>query len=156
MAFLNFAREYFAAAECVSSHAKNLANPGYFLYFHTVELLFKAYLRAHGLPIMSTNRESHNLTELYEECRKLGLVVGTNDRFQIGNIVSLLEEGNEYQGFRYFHLKGAVIPELGWTREVVGELLKSVESHVEAFSKQGSSPGVAAKLVLMVGKPRPQ
>jgi len=75
-----------------------------FLYFHTVELTLKAFLRSHSLPIV-TERKNHSLTKRFEECLSLGPKIGQADRVGIGNIVTLLEKENEDQGFRYFNLK---------------------------------------------------
>src|SRR5262245_44827454 len=89
MAFLNRAREYYDAAQelfAVSERRSKigehraLTNPVNFLFFHSAELAFKAFLRSHNLQILG-ERENHNLTEHYEECRKLGLVIGPGDQF---------------------------------------------------------------------------
>jgi hypothetical protein len=74
-----------------------LQSPLYLLYNHAAELAFKAFLMAKNIPFPKT----HELAKLYAECRSLGLVIGPNDRFEIGTIVSLLDSGNKDQGFRY-------------------------------------------------------
>ncbi len=157
-AFLGFGQQYYAAANTVLEHSPLLWYPLYFLYFHAAEMLLKAFLRANDLPILGTERKSHKLTELYEECRSLGLVVhsANQDRFLVKNIVSLLESGNEYQGFRYWSGGGSSMPELGWTREVVGQLLQAVESFVEAKFGKDIGPAVATGIVAVYGKPRPR
>jgi hypothetical protein len=157
-AFLGFARQYYAAANTVLEHSPLLWYPLYFLYFHAAEMLLKAFLRANALPILGTERKSHKLTELYEECRSLGLIVDSadRDRFQVKNIVSLLESGNEYQGFRYWSRGGTSMPELGWTKEVVGQLLQTAESSVEVKLGKDTEPGVATGMVAVYGKPRPR
>ena len=43
-AFLNMAREYHSAANTLFPIAKDVTSPIYFLYAHTLELTFKAYL----------------------------------------------------------------------------------------------------------------
>jgi hypothetical protein len=65
-----------------------------------------------------------------------------------------LESGNEDMGFRYFTLKSGSIPEMGWTREVVGQLMKAVTAVVDPTGD--SKPGPAVKAVLMIGKPEPK
>jgi hypothetical protein len=109
-AYLGFARRYFNAAEIISADRsrKELHDPIYFLYFHTTELLLKAFLRKKGLAI----RKGHKITAFYDKCRSLGLVVPTGDRFGLQNIVSLLEKGNEDDGFRYFNANGTSLPAL--------------------------------------------
>jgi len=153
MAFLNMAREYFRGAECLAEHGENVWNPMHQLFFHTMELLLKAYLRGHGLPI-DKRRRHHGLVTLYKECKKLGLVVDRTDKFDVLNIASLLEKGNVDQGFRYFHLKGTAVPDPKWTRDVVGKLVQTVASFLNADSDANRAPGVARKLVMVIGKPQ--
>ena len=149
MAFLTFARQYHSAAEHLFDLRSTLSHPVHFLYFHAVELALKAYLRSFNVPI----EKSHNLTELYEECRRHGLVIGPADRFEIANIVSLLESGNKYQGFRYFTLASRTLPELSWTREVVQELMRAVEERLEIYEKQNPTSTAAVKFDITFGKP---
>jgi hypothetical protein len=145
------ARNYHAAAEVLFS-APIAFEPRYFLYFHTVELALKAFLRSHNHPVP----RRHELTKLYEECRKLGLVViGPADRFGIGNIVSMLEFGNQCQGFRYYNPQPVAVPELSWTREVVGQLMQAIEPHVEAWSKLGTT-SKRRRLGAIYGRPKPR
>jgi hypothetical protein len=111
MAFLNTARQYHEAAalmfaahnEKTKAERYTLQEPTYFLFLHTVELALKAFLRAHNLPIHGTERMSHGLTELYEECRSLGLVIGSEDRFSIGNIVGLFGIGQHVSRLSLLH-----------------------------------------------------
>jgi hypothetical protein len=155
MAFLNSARSYHGAANRLFE-SQPFRDPTYFLYFHTVELLLKAFLRSENVPILGTRRQSHRLTDLYEECRNLGLVIGQHDGFEIGNIVSLLDSGNEYQAFRYFNLESQVMPDLRWTHEVVEQLMRAVESKLGAPSPQNVRPGRGVKGVMVIGQPVPQ
>jgi hypothetical protein len=162
MAFLNEARAFHKAANTLHAAYEQAepegrrsplsSDPVYFNYFHTVELALKSFLRFHDLAILGTKRQSHKLTELYDECRDLGLRIGPDDRFTIGNVVSLLTSGNEYQGFRYFNLDVRPRPELPWTREVVDALIEAVAADVDDHLP----PGPAATFDLIVGKPRPQ
>ncbi len=156
MAFFGFAREYHSAANHLFDSGLSSRNPIYFLYFHTVELALKAFLRSLNIQILGTERQSHNLTKLYEECRGLGLRVGPADRFEIENIVTLLEAGNEYQGFRYFNLKSGSLPSLSWTREVVERLMLALETHLGGRSKPKTVPASPAKLTIIYGKPTPK
>jgi hypothetical protein len=147
-AFLNFARQYHEAAEGLFDSKPHLSDPINALYFHTVELALKAYLRAHNI-----KRWGHEISALYNECRGLGLKISSDDRFGLGNIVSLLAEGNEDMAFRYFSLKGGSSPELRWTREVVGQLMQAVAAVVEPNGP--AAPGPVVKFRIVVGKPRP-
>jgi hypothetical protein len=156
MAFLNMAREYHSAANQLSGLGRgSLSNPINFLYFHTVELALKAFVRSFNRPI----RKSHNLTKVYEECRSLGLKIGPADRFEIGNIVTLLDSGNEDQGFRYFNWKSGSMATSSWIREVVEQLMRAVETHVEARAQHEATAvpaGPAIKLTMIFGKPVPR
>lgn len=147
-AFLNYARRYHEAAECLFESKPHLSDPINALYFHTVELAFKAFLRAHN-----RNPWGHDIENLYKESRALGLKINSDDRIGLGNIVSLLAEGNEDMAFRYFSLKGGLSPELRWTREVVGQLIQAVAAFVEPDGP--TPPGPPVRINFVVGKPRP-
>ena len=165
MAFLHMARQYHEAADDLfaanerrkeTAGHRTINDPVYFSYFHTAELALKAYLRSHGLAIRGTDRFGHGLTELYEECRGLGLAIGPDDRFTIGNIVSLLKSGNAYQGFRYFTLNTSSVPSLEWTREVVGALMQVVAKEVEARENPQEIAAKGFKMVFTFPKPTPK
>jgi HEPN domain-containing protein len=149
-AYLNFARQYFLAAEELAGSKSRVDDARYYLYFHATELLLKSYLRAHG-------REpwKHELSKLLKECGDLGLSIDSEDRYGLQNIVGLLESGNEDMGFRYFTLKSGSIPEMSWTREVVGQLMKAVTAVVDPDG-DSIKPGPAVKAVFMFGKPVPK
>jgi HEPN domain-containing protein len=147
-AYLNFARQYFLAAEELSASKFRVDDARYHLYFHATELLLKAYLRAQG-----KEPWNHELSKLLKECSDLGLRIDSEDKLGLQNIVSLLESGNEEMGFRYFTVKSGAIPEMGWTREVVGQLMLAVTAVVDPNGN--SKPGVAVKLTMMIGKPIP-
>jgi hypothetical protein len=158
MAFLNSAREYADAANELfivanarpKIHGRHLplSNPLYFLYSHATELAFKAFLEAKNRP---TRQYQHKLIKLYEECCTLGLVVGKDDSMGIRNISSLLATWNTYEGSRYFNLESNARPELSWISEIIGELIRAVEPHVQA-----DAPREAVKATLIVGKPMPK
>lgn len=156
MVFFNRALEYHkAAGQLFDLHPDgSLSDPINFLYFHTAELALKGFLRSHNIPILGTKRQSHKLTELYEQCRSLGLKIGASDLVEIGNIVKLLDDANEDQGLRYFSLRSGGGVDLPWTREIVDQLMRVVETHVEAYNKQNPVPGPPAVLKIRWGKPR--
>ena len=130
----------------------------YFMYLHSIELALKAFLRAADVPIVADGeRKHHHIAELYEECRELGLRIGPDDRFDIGNVVALLEGANEEQGLRYFRQKASTIPELSWTRDVVEKLLRAVEPSVmKKAQADGIVLGRAVTFDWVFGKPRPR
>ena len=146
-ALLNFARQYRKAAEIVFEHEPVASPPLYQLYFHTVELLLRSYLQASG----KNPRKGHKISHLYKQARQLGLAI-EGDPLGLQNIVNLLERGNTGAGFRYFTRESGSLPEISWTREVVGRLLEVVSRFLE--SRFGPSvPGPAVKLVITFSKP---
>jgi hypothetical protein len=160
MAFLNMAREYHDAADelfAVSERRprvhpdhRPLSSPLSLLYFHALELGLKAFLRACGKPIEGTSRRHHQLTKLYEECRTLGLVVDPDDRVGLGNIVNLLESGNEGHGFRYFRSGSVVTADLAWTREIVQRFIVVIAREVERRDPNALAPPRPAKMIVTV------
>jgi hypothetical protein len=155
ISFLSLEREFYATAERAFDLGDSFNKPLYFLYFHTLELAFKAFLRSHNVPTRELkDKKGHELTELYEACCKLGLVIGTSDPVQIGNIVKMLKGANEYQGLRYFNPDLSALPSLAWTREVVLELIQIVELRLQAASMAAFLP--ASKLVIIWDKPTPK
>jgi hypothetical protein len=156
MALLTVAREYAdAASELLAIAAARpqtrgrqmpLSRPIYFLFSHAAELAFKAFLRAKNAPV----GEVHGLTEFYEACRNVGLVIGPDDRTDIANVASLLDSGNKRQGFRYFELQTTTIPELSWTHDTIGKLIQAIEPHISAGGTR-RYPG--AQITLTLSKP---
>jgi two-component system, chemotaxis family, response regulator Rcp1 len=125
-AYLNFARQYFLAADELAGSKSLVEYARYHLYFHATELLLKAYLRAQG-----KDPWGHELSELLKECSDSGLVIDSEDKYGLRKIVSLLESGDEDMRFRYFTLKSGSLPDMVWTHEVVGQLVKAVTTAVE-------------------------
>jgi hypothetical protein len=91
MATLHMARQYHEAADelfAVNERRKGtvdqykIDDPVYLLYFQTVELALKAFLRSHGLPIAGTNRKGHNLKALMRSAKRSGWL-GADDRLTI-------------------------------------------------------------------------
>jgi hypothetical protein len=157
--FLGFARQYQRAANLVYESDNKLWNPIYFLYLHAIELALKAYLRVQDIPIVADRkRKHHHITELYEECRSLGLIVGTPmDAVDIQNVIVLLDGANEEQGFRYFKKKGSNIPDLRRTRNAVEKLLQAVEPSVKKKAEaDGIIPGRAVKFDVVFSKAVPK
>src|SRR5580658_19030 len=148
-AYLNFARQFFLAADELAGSKSRVEFARYYLYFHATELLLKAYLRAQG-----KDPWGHELSELLKECSDLGLVIDSEDKYGLRKIVSLLESGDENMGLRYFTLKSGSLPDMVWTHEVVGQLVKAVTTAVEPDG-DSTKPGPAVKAVLMVGESLP-
>jgi hypothetical protein len=147
--FLNIAREYFQAAEELHASKSRISHALYFLYFHATELLLKSYLLAHNEKV-----GGHKISEHYKRCRKLGLKIEADDRIGLGNIVGLLESGNDEMAFRYFTKKSRVMPELDWTRRVVKQLRDTIAKTVEPNGLQ--PPGPVTGFNLIMGMPAPK
>ena len=142
-AFLNMAREYHSAANTLFPIAKDVTSPIYFLYVHTLELIFKAYLGLLGCSVP----QIHDLESLFKSCQKHGLHVNR----ELANIIRLLESENKIHGFRYSALVSTGIPEIGYLRHVVDDLMVTVASNVEKTLSKGSDKGMVLKFI--VGKP---
>jgi hypothetical protein len=97
------------------------------MYAQAMELAFKAFLRARGIPIdKRSGTWGHGLTELYEKCRGLGLTISPNDRFDIGNVVTLMDHANEHEGLRYFNPDLKAFADISWIRQVVHDLMEVI------------------------------
>ena len=107
----------------------------------------KAFWRSHNPDV----EYGHPLTDLYDKCREIGLVIDPDDRTSIGNLVRLLDAGNEASGFRYF-IRANLFPDLGWTQEVATRLLQFVQAHVAEIVECGP-PSRNLKLLGSIGKP---
>src|SRR3989442_11277472 len=147
MALLNYARQYHEAAEILFDNKPGLTRVINFLYFHTVELLLKSYLKASG-----KKASGHSIAALHKEAQRLGLKI-QHDQLGLQNIVGLLESGNKGSAFRYFTLKSGNEPDLNWTREIVKELMDIVKPFVES-KFDTSSAGVPVKLMIKWSKPK--
>jgi HEPN domain-containing protein len=145
-ALLNFARQYFKAAEAVFEKDPFLRLPLNYLYFHTVELLLKAFLLATG----KEPERNHEIVALLGEARALGLVIPGDPGIQ--SIVNLLTSGNTDHAFRYGTSKSTTEPDLTWTREAVGKLLEVVSTFVDPDDTL-KTPGPAIALRVTFGKP---
>ena len=155
ISFLTLARQFYAASERIFEPPDYiLSKPLYFLYFHALELIFKAFLRSHNVTtrVLTTKTKGHDLVELYKDCRGHGFAIGPSDQFDIESVVKLLEKANKFQGIRYFNPDLKTLPSLSWTREVVQKVIQAVESRLEATGQ--ATPLPASRLVLTFDMPR--
>jgi hypothetical protein len=143
---LNFARQYFKAAEVVFEHEPWYTRPLNYLYFHTLELALKSFIRANG----RNPERSHDIDSLHEEAAALGLAI-PGDRYGLQNIVNLLLAGNADHAFRYGTSKGTSEPTLDWMHEVMVKLIAVVEAFVDPVP--ATTPGTAATFTMVIGKP---
>jgi hypothetical protein len=136
MALFNFARQYYDGAEIIFVSNPDLTTVLYFLYFHVVESLLKAYLKAHG-----KERRGHKISKLLSEAQQLGLKIerDKSGKHDLHNVAGLLQSGNTDAAFRYFTCEPRSMPDLAWTRGVVGELLDAVTPVVESTCDRARS-----------------
>jgi hypothetical protein len=146
MAWLNYARQFYKGAEIIYSSKPQLTEVVYALYFHAVESLLKAYLKANGI-----ERWGHDLGGICIEAQNLGLQI---DRDKSGghdlrNVSALLGSDKGDAGFRYFTWESRSKPDLAWTRDVVAELLNAVAPAVESTWDKTKS-GVPVKMDIVI------
>jgi hypothetical protein len=155
ISFFGLAEQYQKAGDLVHASGPALSIPTYFLYMHAIELALKAHLRAANLPIVTDRkRKHHQIIDLYEECRALGLTIGPDDRIDLRNVVALLQGANEEQGLRYGTSESQNFPELDWTKDVVENLLKAVEPSVmKKVEADGIALGQPVKVNMTFSKP---
>jgi hypothetical protein len=144
---LGLARQYFKAAEAVFEKDPLLRRPLYYLYFHVVELLLKAFLRANG----KKPKGNHEITELLRQALALGLAIPTDT--EIWGIVNLLTSGNTEHAFRYGTSKTVTTqPDLNWTRNGVAKLVEVVSKFVDPDDST-SKKGTPVSIQITFGKP---
>lgn len=158
MTFLNMARKYQKAGSRLLDSIKGdkadpkraLSDPIYFLFAHTLELAFKAFLLCHGEVIPTSGKAGHDIVELHRRCAALGLRL-KEDAGSLPRIVEMLATENEHHGFRYFDpVKGnnGVIPALPWTCDVVNALIAVIREQLG-----GTAPGGPVKVQFIVDRP---
>jgi len=130
-----------------AKHRARLSNPIYFLYFHAIELAFKAYLYSYNIE----PPRNHDLVQRYDDCHRVGLVVGPHDLTNIRNVLRLLESGNQDHAFRYFNPDNGNLPDLRWTKSVAADLLRVVGRRMRAIGYT-SRPGPAVSVRLVVSR----
>jgi len=155
LVFLADAQAFYRAAAKVYGEEHILNRPLYFLYFHTMELAFKAYLRSHSVPTSALQTGwGHDLLKLYEDCRDRGFVIGSEDRFDVRNVVVLLTHVNDRQGLRYYNPIVSTYPSMSWTRDVVQKVFLTVAAHLGVPTDP--PPGPPVRFAFTLSKPGKQ
>jgi hypothetical protein len=126
--------------------------PVNFLHAHAMELAFKAYLRTKDV-IVVEKFKTHSLSTLCDECQARGLVVGPDDKTDLGNVVGILDHMNEAEGLRYINPGLSMLPDPTWAHSTVGQLLGVVEAHVDEYRRKHPPDTRAVRLAFTVGKP---
>jgi hypothetical protein len=159
-AFVNGAFHFRDAADhlydLVNSRRADGLDPVYLLYFHALELAVKGCLRSQGVPTATLRSKAmgHKLKTLYDKCYTLTARLDGEARKSVEGIVSLLDQGNVNQGFRYFALVGWGMPELSWTREVAHIVVDAARAIVPECEDPNSRRAV--KIDFRVSKPEPK
>ena len=97
--------------------------------------------------------KTHSLSTLCDECQAHGLVVGPDDRIDLGNVVGILDHMNEAEGLRYFNPDLSMLLDPTWAHNTIRELLKVVEAHVDEYSRKHPPDTRAVRLAFTMGKP---
>jgi len=126
------------------------SDPLYFLFAHTVELAFKAFLPFHGEPVPKRGHKGHDIVKLHGRCEALGLRF-PGDPVDLHNVVKLLAMENDVQGFRYYSSDTKAVPELSWTRDVVNALIQAVRERIG--DDHVFPPLTAVKMRFVIDKP---
>jgi hypothetical protein len=158
MTFLNMARKYQKAGSRLLDSTEGgkadpedaLSDPIYFLFAHTLELTFKAFLLFRGEGIPTSGKAGHDIVELHRRSAALGLRL-KEEAGSLPTIVEMLANENEHHGFRYFDpVKGneGIIPALPWTCEVVNALIAVIREQLG-----DTTPAGPVKVQFIAGKP---
>jgi hypothetical protein len=124
------------------------------LYFQAAELALKGFLVFSGVKANTLKKIwGHDIHKLYAEAVDRGLTPPPASILDFSNVISLLQSGNEKQGFRYFNLESTVMPELRWTSTTVNMLVELVEKQT---GHTRGKPGPVAKLSLVFSQPQPK
>ena len=148
-AFLTFGRQYNVAANILIDLDDSLDVPIYYLFSHSIELLFKAYLRCLGESI-PMGKAGHDLPGFLNACKDCGLVVDLD----LWNVVELLNsENSQMYGYRYPNSCSASRPALPFLQPVANQLLDRISAILKAKATPNlSDQAVAIKLIW--GQPR--
>jgi HEPN domain-containing protein len=143
LAFLNTAQQYHLAATKVFTPYRHAPLPVYFLYAHTIELALKAFIRLHSNRVPHT----HELGHLSRKCERIGLRLSID----FVNIITLLDDENTDNGFRYYLFRSAFSPQIGYLKEVVDALMSTLTKAIKTRAKPTDRRRVVMKIT--VGKP---
>jgi hypothetical protein len=96
--------------------------PIYFLYSHAIELVLKAYLRAHGATLLDLKSAGHRLPALLRRAYWRGLDLGTSAE-KVSALMAMLDVYNQDHEFRYIVIGYKTLPALEEVDEVAMNLL---------------------------------
>ena len=132
-----------------------IRDPVYFLYAHAVELALKACLMSCGFAPARAGREGHGISEFFDQCREQRLISINDPHREMHNLVAFSANGNERHQYRYPDkpVTPRGIPDLGWTKEAVAQLMAEVEPHVDAWSAANPASPAPSTNRITFGKP---
>lgn len=156
---LGGAKEFFSAARMLTQSKNWLPSPtqdpAYTLYFHSLELALKAFLRYRQVPTDELRRHElgHDISALLERSIVEGLALSPELLAHIRTLAGILNEANRYQGLRYWN-GGGDIPNPDWTTETIEQLLSAVTARVIPAPEPGKAlvpDGIAITVMRLVG-----
>ena len=121
----NFAASYQAAAELLLHRAIRATHPEApiaFLYYHSIELYLKAYLRLHNVSMRRLRDIGHDFIKLGVRAQHFGLLLNARDL----EILQILSEGDAWARARYLELGMASSPDLMELGRTCKRLNKSI------------------------------
>lgn len=143
LAFFNRAKQYHNAASKLSPIDESIEAPLYFLYAHTLELLFKSYLNLYK----PYSRKIHSLKMLFKEVSLNGLKLKNETK----SFIDTLESENEEHGFRYFLFKSTIKPSISYVIEMVNYVMAKIEKIIK---KSDAEPSKGFVLKTISDKPK--
>jgi len=117
-----------AAKHLAETTELRFSAPIYFLYSHAIELVLKAYLRAHGATLDDLRRFGHRLPGLLRRVHSRGLDLGASAEKASG-LIAMLDLYNQNHEFRYIVIGYKTLPELKEVEEVTAGLLGATRAH---------------------------
>lgn len=131
--FHTHAKEFFAAAEAVSSAKKPTVLPLAFLWGRTIELVLKSYLLSVGVSIetLRSRKFGHNLVALYSESVSRGILSFVGNETFLSALVHTLNLDYGSKRFEYRETGTMyTIPDSALTQAAIKRLLKGVHFHL--------------------------
>jgi len=161
MAFINQSVGFLRAADAVC-HAQLASTavpvppePIHFLFAHALELAFKGYLRASGIPTkeLSHPMVGHHLGVLREMSSSLMKCLSADLQRDVLNIIGIFDQSNQKMGLRYFTMSCQTFPELGWARETIRHVVDAAGDTVKALDPLAARVGPAVKVNFTISRP---
>jgi len=134
LGFFNYALSYRAAADKLricKLRATHPHAPVLFIYYHSVELYFKAFLRAHGLSVaFLQNDVGHDFKKLERMCVDRGLALDDEAR----EVLAIMAAPGAWASTRYLEIGFKQSPRIS----ILSRLCQRIERTVGAsLSKKG-------------------